>query len=230
MLKAVLFDIDNTLYDYDAAHREAYRALTAYAVEALSLSPERFDALHGEASRTLEVHAGGPCAAIHNRLIRYQLMLERVGKPIAHAPRMAELYWSTLINHMEAFPGAAEAFDRIKSMGLTLGIGTNMTADRQFAKLERLGLLGRVDFMVSSEEVSAEKPDGRLFARCAEKAGCPAAACAFVGDSLKGDVLGAIRAGMKAVWFRPGPEPATPVPGAIRICSLTELPELLATL
>ena len=53
---------------------------------------------------------------------------------------------------------------------------------------------------------------------------------AFVGDSLKGDVLGAIRAGMKAVWFRPGPEPATPVPGAIRICSLTELPELLATL
>ena len=68
-------------------------------------------------------------------------------------------------------PGAAEALDGLKAMGLAEGIGTNMTADYQFAKLERLGLMERVDFLVTSEEAGAEKPDPRLFALCAEKAG-----------------------------------------------------------
>ena len=33
MLKAAIFDVDNTLYDYDAAHAPAYRALSAFACE-----------------------------------------------------------------------------------------------------------------------------------------------------------------------------------------------------
>ena len=143
MLKAVVFDIDNTLYDYGAAHECAYRALTELACEALSLTPERFDALHQAASQTLEAHSGGRCAAIHNRLIRYQLMLEQLGRPISLAPKMAEAYWSALLSAMRPYPGVEELFAWIKSRGLSVGIGTNMTADRQFSKLERLGLLER---------------------------------------------------------------------------------------
>ena len=228
---AVLFDIDNTLYSYDAAHAKAYRALTDYAGAALHIGPKAFDELHGAGSRLLERHSGGRCAAIHNRLIRYQLMLESAGLPIAHAPVMAKLYWETLLNAMTPFPGVVAAFERLKAMGLTLGIGTNMTADYQFEKLNRLGLLRHVDFMVSSEEASAEKPDHRLFELCAVKAGRDPGACVFVGDSLKGDVLGALNAGMRAVWFNPDPaDAAESPPGACCIREFGELPELLASL
>ena len=81
MLRAVLFDLDNTLYSYDEAHAAAWLALTDYARENLGLTPERFEALHREADRALRAHAGGPCAAVHNRLIRYQLLLEALGQP-----------------------------------------------------------------------------------------------------------------------------------------------------
>ena len=216
MLKAAIFDVDNTLYDYDMAHAPAYRALSAFACEKLSLTQEAFDELHAAASRMLEAHSGGHCAAIHNRLIRYQLMLESLGQPIALAPAMAELYWGTLLRQMRPCPGARESLARIKALGLTVGIGTNMTADWQFSKLERLGLLPYIDFMVSSEEAGAEKPDRRLFDLCVKKAGCDAGECAFIGDSLKGDALGARNAGLRPVWFCPGSKADT-APSGVQV-------------
>ena len=227
---AVIFDIDNTLYSYDDAHAAAWAALTDYASRTFSISPERFSEWHKRASRALEAHTGGPCAAIHDRLIRYQLMMELEGLPLAHAPEMTRIYWSTLLSALTPFPGIQEAFGRLKAMGLTLGIGTNMTADYQFEKLSRLGVLRYLDFFVSSEEASAEKPDPRFFALCAGKAGLAPEACVFVGDSLTGDVLGALNAGMRAVWFNPRPEPAETPPGVCRIHAHAELPDLLSTL
>ena len=222
---AVIFDIDGTLYDYSAAHVYAFRALSDYAAKALGLTAERFETLHDWADERLRAHTGGHCAAIHDRLIRYQLMLERLGLSIAHAPKMERLYWSTLIGHMAPNPGLHEAFDWIKARGLRLGVGTNMTANWQFAKLERLGVLGQVDFMVTSEEAGAEKPDRRLFALCAEKAGTVPERCVFVGDSLTNDAAAANAAGMLGVWYRPGAGQAPD--GVLTVGSISALPALL---
>ncbi len=229
MVKAVLFDIDNTLYNYDAAHQQAWYALTAYARTELSLPDARFEALHREAYRTLAVRCGGG-SAVHNRLIRYQILLEGAGLPIRKASEMAGLYWSTLLAHAVPFPGTAEGLSLLREAGYRLGIGTNMTADRQFEKLEKLGLIDLVDFMVTSEEAGAEKPDPRLFELCAEKAGCTCAECAFVGDDAAKDVHGAQGAGMHPVLFRPAGQTEHPLPDVPRISRLTELVPLLPTL
>ena len=227
MIQAVIFDIDNTLYSYDRAHRAAYAALKRYCGEAVGLSPEDFEALHKAASRILEQRAGmGP--VIHNRLIRYQLMLEEAGLPIAWAPTMAELYWRGLLGAMEPSPGARQAILALKAAGIRIGVGTNMTADWQFAKLEGLGLLPQVDFLVTSEELGAEKPDPRLFLLCAEKAGCPPEACAFVGDSLEKDALAAARVGMLGIWYHP--EPASPPEGILPLGDFARLPELILSM
>ena len=230
MIKAVVFDIDNTLYSYDDAHAAAWQALTAYARKALDLSPEAFEALHKRGAGILEQRAGGKVAAIHNRLIRYQLMLEDAGLPIRHAPTMARIYWDTLLSAVRPAPGVYEAVDRLRERGLIIGLGTNMTADYQFEKLERLALIDRVDFLVTSEEVGAEKPARRLFDFCVKKAGCAPGECAFVGDHLQGDALGARAAGLAAVWLCPdGYRDAVPE-GIRRIRSLLELPDLIASM
>lgn len=229
MLKAAIFDLDNTLYDYDAAHATAWSALTAFAGQALGLSPERFDALNRETFRAQRQRCG-ESAALHNRLIRYQMMLESLGKPVALAPVMANLYWTALLGCMEPLPGARETLKRLRAAGLTVGIGTNMTADYQFAKLERLGLMSLIDFIVTSEEAGAEKPDARLFGLCAEKAGQPPEACAFVGDNLEGDAIGARDAGLRAVWLC-RKDGAPPPPDGVRaIHSLEPLCDLLLSM
>ena len=220
MIKAVILDIDNTLYDYDAAHAAAFRSLTEYAEGHFGIAPKDFEALHREAYRIQRERCVIPCAAVHNRMIRYQIILEMLGRPFLPAREMDALYWETLMDHMRPYPGTLKGLEQLKALGLTVGVGTNMTADRQFDKLMRLGLGPYIDFMVTSEEVNAEKPDARLFRACAAKAGCEPSECFFVGDSLRGDVRGALDAGMKAVWFCPT-EKTDYTP---RIASLTELP------
>lgn len=229
MIHSVIFDLDNTLYDFSTAHAAALTRLTAFARSSLGLSPERFEALQRDAFRRQKQRLG-QSAAIHNRLIRFQLMLEAAGKPIAHAPEMAELYWSTLLDRMRPMPGAVDAMARLRFMGLTVGIGSNMTADWQYAKLKRLGLMAYIDYIVTSEEAGVEKPAPGLFELCAEKAGCAPEECAFVGDSLEGDALGARNAGMVAFWLDQGSGESDAPEGVIRIRSLAALPMLIESL
>lgn len=229
MMKTWIFDIDNTLYSYNAANQAAFQALTDSFCGAFGLSVQQFSQLHQEADRIL-CDRVGQGAAIHNRLIRYQIMLEQIGKPISYAPGLADLYWGTLLSHMQCAPGARDLMSFLKSAGCTVGIGTNMTADYQYAKLERLGLLGYVDFLVSSEEAGAEKPDARFFSLCVKKAGCHAGECVFVGDDLEWDALGAMRAGLRPVWLC-GEGTVADIPDGIEVIhSLTEVLDLFQSL
>lgn len=230
MLRAVIFDLDGTLYDFDAAHAHAFGALTEYACASFGLTPERFRELHQEADRILTRRAGINSGAIHNRLIRYQIILELIGQPFGYAPRMSELYWHTLTLWMKPLPGLHEALRDLKAMGLKLGVGTNMTADWQYEKLEKLGIIGDFDFIVTSEEAGSEKPDSGIFMLCAEKAGCEPSECAFVGDSVSHDVVGALNAGMRAVWLNANGSTAEPVKGACTVKALSELKGLFETL
>ena len=232
-IKAVIFDLDNTLYDYDAAHEAAFGVLCAYARKTLGLSEPDFRAVYDSVMEEQITRSGGAYAAIHNRMIRFQMILERVGMPILYAPEMSDLYWTVFLSDCRPVPGVRETLEALRE-NYVVGVGTNMTADYQFRKLQKLGLLDLIDFMVSSEEVSAEKPEKRLFDECAKKAGCAASECVFVGDSLSHDVRGAANAGMRAVWISPPPgHVGTPKPapdGVPRIAGVSELPGLLQRL
>lgn len=221
MIKTVIFDVDNTLYSYTKAHGKAFEALLAYAEKELGMSCDAFADLHKKTESRLRVHMGD-VAALHNRCIRYQNMLESRGLPLhPHVLKMNDLYWNTLLDAAVPSDGAPETLKALKEQGIRIGVGTDMTAHVQFEKLSVLGLLSDIDFLVSSEEVGAEKPAPLFFARCVEKARAQKSECLFVGDSLKKDVLGAQDAGMKAVWYCPeGNRPQANVP---QITDMTQL-------
>lgn len=228
MIKAVIFDVDNTLYSYTKAHAAAFAALSEYAKKNLGMSPESFEALHEKMIVEMKEYMGD-VAAVHNRLIRYQVMLESRGLPLyPHVLEMNELYWNTLIRASVPSAGALEAIRMLRHQGMRIGIGTDMTARVQFEKLTKLGLLPYIDFLVSSEETGVEKPAPAFFARCVKKAGCREQECLFVGDSLKKDVKGAMDAGLKAVWYCPdGYQAQADVP---QITDMMRLPQMVLAL
>lgn len=201
MIRAVIFDVDNTLYSYDNCHIEAWDVLCQYAQHKLNMSREHFTRCHDEAAQIVAQHLGTPCAALHNRLLRYQVLLEENGLGLEHALPMSELYWNTLIAAARPSPGIMDCLSVLKQAGYILGVGTNMTIEYQLKKLIKLQMLHFFDFIVSSEEIQAEKPSQRLFAYCAHKADVPIEQCLYVGDNLKADIVGAENAGMKAVWY-----------------------------
>lgn len=208
MIKAVIFDIDNTLYSYDAAHEPAMEAVWAYARKHLDMEPEALTEEIKKAAADLNRRLDADCASQHNRTLRFQVMLERNKLPLIHAAPMGELYWDTLLRHAQASPGSLECLKKLKAKGYILGIGTDMTIEYQLKKLEKLRMLPLIDFIVSSEEANVEKPHGKLFSICAEKAGVSPQECLFIGDSLKKDVLGPRAIGMHSLWYCPDPEKA----------------------
>ncbi len=203
MIKAAVFDIDNTLYNYDTANSAAMSAVCGYTEKEFGWSSEETSALVKDVYDSMRMECGQK-TVIHNRLIRFQKMLEQKHLPLSpHALRMYDIYWDTLIASSALFPDLVPALKELKALGIRLGIGTNMTAVIQFRKLEALGILGFFDFIVSSEEAGSEKPEKDIFLLCCQKAGVDPCECAFIGDSLKNDAAAAAASGMKGIWFDP---------------------------
>ncbi len=205
MIKTIIFDIDNTMYSFKTGNQAGMAALCAYAKEQFGITEGEFLDKFKKGKKLAEDRVGTDTAAIHNRLIRMQVILELMGKPLfPHALNLYHCYWDALLASAKPEPGLLEAMEALKAAGLTLGVGTDMTAYIQYKKLERLGAAPYIDFITTSEEVGAEKPNPRLFLECVRKVGVPAGECLFIGDSLAKDVRGAMDAGLQAFLYAPG--------------------------
>ncbi|MBD5552034.1 MAG: HAD family hydrolase [Lachnospiraceae bacterium] len=204
MLKAVIFDIDNTMYDFDKAHKTAMAALGVYGKENFGMDPEETAALVDKCMGIVTGRTGENCAALHNRLLRFQCFLEEIGSTdYEKALEMYHVYWDTLLEDIKPEPGLISLLLRLKERGIKLGIGTDMTAYIQYKKLIKLGVLQYLDFLVTSEEAGAEKPTPRFFELCLKKAGCKPEECIFIGDNLEKDVIGSARCGLIGTWYHP---------------------------
>ena len=133
---------------------------------------------------------------------------------------------------------ALDALER-RAPGIRFGIITNGDITFQTEKLVAIGLGVRMEHVVASGEVGVAKPAAGIFAAAARAFGVSLAECAFVGDRLRTDAIGAHDAGMLGLWLDrgelssglasegagvPGTAPL-PVP---RIRNLLELPAMLA--
>jgi putative hydrolase of the HAD superfamily len=104
---------------------------------------------------------------------------------------------------IETFPDVPSALERL-SRSYRLGVITNGLPLSQRRKLERLGMARHFETLVASAEVGVGKPAGEIFRSALNRMRVAAGDALMVGDSLEGDVLGAQRAGMRAIWLRRG--------------------------
>ena len=198
-VKSVIFDIDNTLYDFAYCNEAALSRLREYAHENFAWTAETFNEKHLAVQKEIYSQIGynGSC---RDRMLRYQKMLEHSALPLfPHAAKMFELYWSTLLENLQPYEEVYEVLRTLKENKIKIGIGTDMTPYIQFKKLEKMNILNFIDFMVTSEEAGEEKPSPKLFQMCLNKAGCSKSECLFVGDDLRKDYEGAKNFGMRAL-------------------------------
>lgn len=204
MIRAVILDLDDTLYAYGLLDAEARARVQAYICEELRIPPQRYEEAYRfgrqETKRRL-----GDVAASHNRMLYYQKTLEYLGvKPIPLSLKMYEIYWGTFLENMRLYDGARAFLDRMRARGITVMICTDLTAHIQHRKIEALGIADDISYLVTSEEAGREKPSPEIFRLCLDKLGLAPEEVCCIGDSPVKDVEGARALGMRAVLFRPG--------------------------
>lgn len=206
MIKAVIFDLDDTLYDYKALERAAFECVGELVRERLGVSEEQYEEAFMRA-RQVTKEKLGETAASHSRMLYFQKTLEYLDiRPLYLALEMYETYWGFFLDNMALYPGVRELLEALHEKYIRVGVCTDLLAHIQHRKLRRLKMMDDVDCLVTSEEAGVEKPASGIFNLCLEKLRLPAGEVCFVGDNLEKDVKGAIAAGLQAVWFHPAAE------------------------
>jgi HAD superfamily hydrolase (TIGR01549 family) len=214
--KAVLFDLDDTLFDHRACTRAALLAIRQVEPAFERWAFEAFEAEHAALleENHLEVLAGR-LTVDDARLRRFGRLLERAGAPCgpSDVEAVARAYREAYRHNRQEVPGALDLLAALQGSA-AIGIVTNNVAAEQRQKLAEFGFDRRVDAVVISEDVGITKPDPGIFRIALDRLGCDAASAVMVGDAWGTDIVGARSAGLRAVWFnRTGaasPEPAVP--------------------
>ncbi len=199
--RAVLFDLDDTLIDHQHASRAAMAGVRDGfpAFQHLTL-----DELGAEHQRILELlhHevALGRRTVDDARIERYRRLFAYAGADGTHSSAAAELHRRVYHASRRRVPGALELMRALHGR-VRIVVVTNNTVAEQTEKLATFGFTALVDALVTSEEIGAAKPDGRIFAAALQRVDCAPGDAVMLGDSWTHDVLGATRAGISAIWF-----------------------------
>jgi putative hydrolase of the HAD superfamily len=233
MLRAVLFDLDGTLMNHEAARAAGLQAhlsgwLPGLDVDELSRLEEewqRLEALH------YDEYTRGECTFAEQRRRRVQGMRAALEREPADELTADAWFGSYLRHYRTAWSAFDDVLPALAALtaahpSLALGVVTNGEAEPQRAKLAAIGLSERFRVVVASGEEDVAKPDARIFALACERLGVEHEQAAHVGDRLDLDAEAAVAAGLHGVWLdRLGGAP-TPA-GVVRIQTLHELPAVL---
>jgi putative hydrolase of the HAD superfamily len=202
-LRAVLFDLDDTLFDHRQTSIVALDALCARYPE-LGRLPRAV--LERENLRLVdELHAevlAGVLSMDGARVVRFERLFALAGAPADRgtAEGAAACYRQSYLALRRPLPGAVPLLEALHGR-VRIGVVSNNLLAEQRDKLRVCGLASFVDALVVSEEVGCLKPDPRIFLTALERLDCTAAEAVMVGDSWPVDVLGARAAGVRALWL-----------------------------
>jgi HAD superfamily hydrolase (TIGR01509 family) len=124
------------------------------------------------------------------------------------------------------YPDTLPCLEELRSIGRKLGIVSNCPSKAYLQKhLRQLGILGYFSSLVSSGSEGFSKPHPRIFEIASSRMGLRETSLLHVGDKPQTDVLGARKAGIKAILLdREGKHPE---PEYTKISNLTQLQRLL---
>jgi len=200
-LKAVLFDIDDTLFDRKNAVKKVIRRIIKKLPDLFSGIPQEkiFKAFHEADQMILEDFNKGESGDVV-RDKRSRRFLKTLGLDEDFSDRITTMYISAYPDVSTPVQEAKEVVERLAEK-YSLGVISNAFPDIQYHKLEGIGVRNLFQLILLSEEVGIRKPQGAIFQKAAELLNVQPYECLFVGDSYDTDIVGAKKAGMKACWF-----------------------------
>ena len=195
--KAVLWDLDDTLYSRVDAARRTFPGMFKehiYKNRGDEFIEEAVSYMMTKVMRNSMIHPD-----IFNALLeKYP-----ADKPFDWA-KCIEYYYENIAKFAVPYDEQIEVIKKLKAMGIKTAIVTNIASDRldsQYEKINTLGIAPLFDAIVYSGELGIHKPQREIFDYATNLLGVKNSECVFVGDDPDSDVEGALGAGMEIVWI-----------------------------
>ncbi len=228
--KHLFFDLDHTLWDFDANARATLEHLHL-DLDLPNRGIHDFEMFY----KNYLQHNEKLWARYRNGYIRQEeLRLKRMWLTLLDfkiadedlARQMSEVFLQLLPTRTILFPNTIEVLQYLSAKGYRMHIITNGFEKTQHSKLKTSGLDKFFEEVITSEGSNSLKPQKEIFEFAMNLAGCTAEESIMIGDGLDVDVLGAMNAGMDQVHvnFNDAPQDLKPT---YTIRNLEELKEFL---
>jgi HAD superfamily hydrolase (TIGR01549 family) len=229
MTTAVLFDLDDTLFDHRGCARDALAGLRDRHSGLRCRSVEAMETEYGRLLESMHLRVlSGQLTAEEARAERFERLFAFAGVPIGRdeARDAARAYRAAYVAAWRPVAFASELLAALHVQA-PIGLVTNNVAAEQRQKIAACGFEACLDAIVISEEAGVTKPDPRIFKIALERLGQQAEGTVMVGNSWETDILGARAAGIRPIWFNPSGAPS-PDPSVTEFSSLQPTEDLLS--
>ena len=195
--EVILFDTDNTLYEYRPANFAAEEAVFKKLKNLFGIQRKQFFECYSKARKDVKKNLLNT-ASSHSRLLYFQRLIEFLGykSHLLLALDLEQTFWRTFLANAPLFQDVKETLLFLKSKNIPIGVVTDLTSHIQLRKLTYFGLEDIFDVVVTSEEVGLDKPYEKNFLLALEKLKLKKNAYFWmVGDDPYADIFGAKRLG-----------------------------------
>lgn len=226
MIRNVLFDLDDTLFDFHKAEKIALtKTLVHFGIDPTEETLALYSTINAAHWKRLEL---GEISREEVKVGRYRELFETIG--VECDPVKATAYYESMLAIGHYFmPGAPELLGELYRK-YRLYIVSNGTAKVQEGRIGSSGITKYMDGIFISQILGANKPDKQFFDICfAEIPDFSLSETVIIGDSLSSDIKGGINAGITTVWFNPKViENDSDIKPDYTINELSEVPGLLS--
>jgi 5'-nucleotidase len=201
--KAVLFDLDDTLFDHKFSRLKGLAALQQKFPQLATVPLEELEREHDKLLRAdYDQVLDGKLSIIEGTTKRIKKLCSLYGLnlDLEEARSSANLYSKEYENNRRPVPGSTELLAAL-SKHAAVGIVSNGLVNPQIEKLRACKIDEPLDFIVISEAVGYKKPGKEIFEVALKRANVKPSEAVYVGDSWESDVLPALNVGMNAVWL-----------------------------
>ncbi|HEL1629265.1 TPA: HAD family hydrolase [Streptococcus suis] len=228
-MKALIFDVDDTLYDQIQPFERALERHFEVAreqIEPLYLSFRRY------ADEVFEATSIGKMSLKDSHIYRMKHALADFGYQVSDATALAiQIDYDYFQGQIELSPVFPEIFSWCQAQGIAMGIITNGPYRHQLRKIRTMGLVNWIELehVLISGQVGITKPNPAIFQLMEERLGLSGVDICYLGDSFENDVVGAKAANWKAIWFnhRKRVEPIAPYQADKVVTDWDELVEVI---
>ena len=194
MIKAVVFDLDHTLFD----RHGTLKAVAKHFRDRFDMNPEITD----EEFTRKWIYADDTYVYNGWRYIHKNLIENDVFRTAPTFEEYMDFVVEQFHHNAVSFPEAVPMLEGLKKQGFKTALITNGHHSLQYKKVDMLGLRDVFDEIIVSGDTDFEKPDARIFLLMAEKLGVGADEMVYVGDHPVNDIEGATSAGCKTIWMK----------------------------
>ncbi|MFS9067659.1 YjjG family noncanonical pyrimidine nucleotidase [Streptococcus infantis] len=199
--KFLLFDLDHTLLDFDAAEDIALtQLLEEEGVEDIQTYKDYYVPMNKALWKDLE----------QKKITKAELINTRFEKLFAHfgiekdGSYLAERYQFFLSKQGQTYLGVEDLLRNLIKQGYELYAATNGITYIQTGRLEQSGIKPYFKEIFISEQLHTQKPDALFYEKIGQQiAGFSKEKTLMIGDSLTADIQGGNNAGIDTIWYNP---------------------------